>query len=176
MFLLKLLGGLLKALNGDAHPFQISGGAWIGCMLGLSPFIGLHTAFLMSLILIFRVNMGSAFLFMGIGKLLGVALLPFACVPLGRSMLSEGSFVRPLVVSILDTPFLGLADLENHAVLGGLTMGFFLGALLFWPVAKGILYYRVHVREDFRNNKKLRWISRTWIFKIFKGMLTGVAS
>lgn len=174
MLLLKILGGLLKALNGDVHPMQIAGGAWIGCMLGLSPFLGPHTAVLIVLLLVFRVNLGGATLLMGVGKLAGIWAKARICEPVGEWMLTPGNGMRPLVVRILDTPVLGLADLENHAVLGGLVVGFGLGAVLALPIVLFIGWYRGHVREGFRRSKTARWMSRTWIFRIFKGLTSGV--
>lgn len=175
MILIKLLAGLLKALNGDVHPAQIAGGVWLGCMLGFSPF-GAHTVIILVLLLVFRINMGSALVFWGITKLIAALTTSLFIAPFGQWLLRPESGTRALVLRVLETPVLGLADLENHAIVGGMSLGFFIGLALFFPTMGFITFYRKHVSEGFRNNKKLKWLSRNWLFRIFKRLLEGVSS
>lgn len=174
MFLLKIIAGLFKALNGDAHPAQVASGAWLGCMLGLTPFVGAHNAILLLLVLIFRINLGSTMVFWAITKAIGIGLVPLVAVPLGQWLLADGSATRDIVVVLLTTPVLGLMQLEVHSVLGGMVLGFLVGGLICFPIVKGIVAYRAHVREGFKRSKTLKWLSRTWLFRLFRGVLEGI--
>ena len=56
MFLLKLLGKLIKALTSNESPGQIAGGFILGMIIGLTPFWSLHNLVVVLLIILIRVN------------------------------------------------------------------------------------------------------------------------
>lgn len=164
---------LLKVLNGDAHPAQVAFGVWVGCMLGLTPLIGAHSVLLFLFVLVFRINLGAVTLTWAATKPLGYFVLAKYTVPLGHGLLEEGSGSRDVIVALLKTPVIGLIELEKHAVSGGIVAGCVFGLVLVLPIVFMITSYRRHVKEGFRNSKFMKHLSRTWLFKLFKGMLEG---
>ena len=63
MFLiLKYVAKLLKALASEASPNQLAGGFILGMIIGLTPLASAHNLLIIVLIIIFKVNIGMAFL------------------------------------------------------------------------------------------------------------------
>lgn len=168
-FILKMI----KFLNSDAHPAQIAGGALIGCMLGFTPMVGPHTALLLTFLLIFRVNVGTALFFWGITKPLAFALLPDLGISIGQAMLADGSNTRAWLVKASLTPVIGLVEWKKHAVVGGMVTGAGLGLLLFFPIIAVISGYRAAVKEKIRNSKGMKAASNSLLGKLVKGILEG---
>lgn len=171
--MIRMVLSIVRALNGDAHPAQVAGGALIGCMLAFTP-LGVHTVALVALLLIFRVNMGMGFLFWGLLRPVAIVAKDATSVPLAQALLAPDSNTRAWIVSnLLETKWLALVKWEQHTVLGGLIGGFVLGALLFVPIVSAITAYRKTVKERIRNSKGMKVVSNNFLYKLVQGILEG---
>ena len=162
--LLQILRKTWRALNSDASPAACGAGVFIGCLLGLAPF-GPQTVLVLLLLLIFRIPVAVALASSAVLKIADVLVIHFLAAPLGAALLSEGSFSRSIVTTLLDLPVIGLVPLERHAVLGGLVVGALLGLALWYPVARAIVAYRRALQEKILENRWYRKLNRfSWLF------------
>jgi len=155
--MLRLIAKLLKVLNSESDPSQISLAFCLAMVLGLTPFYSLHNILILFLVLVLRVNL-SAFI-LGWAFFSGVAyLLDPLFNRLGLWLLTLGS-LQGLWTSLYNTNVFRLEKFYNSVVMGSL----FFSIVLFIPLYSasniGIRRYRDHV---------LAWIEKTRVMKLLK--------
>jgi uncharacterized protein (TIGR03546 family) len=155
--MLRLIAKLLKVLNSESDPSQISLAFCLAMVLGLTPFYSLHNILILFLVLVLRVNL-SAFI-LGWAFFSGVAyLLDPLFNRLGLWLLTLGS-LQGLWTSLYNTTVFRLEKFYNSVVMGSL----FFSIVLFIPLYSasniGIRRYRDHV---------LAWIEKTRVMKLLK--------
>ena len=155
--MLRLIAKLLKVLNSESDPSQISLAFCLAMVLGLTPFYSLHNILILFLVLVLRVNL-SAFI-LGWAFFSGVAyLLDPLFNRLGLWLLTLGS-LQGLWTSLYNTTIFRLEKFYNSVVMGSL----FFSIVLFIPLYSasniGIRRYRDHV---------LAWIEKTRVMKLLK--------
>ena len=156
--MIRLLAKLLKVLNSEAEPGQISLALCLGMVAGLTPLMSLHNLIVLLLALIIRVNL-SAFI-LGTLFFSGVA---YAIDPvfhtIGLKVLGAGS-LEGVFTSMYNNPVMRVARFNNTIVMGSLVSS----VIAFVPVAfiLNILIrkYREHV---------LTWIRKTRVMQMLTG-------
>lgn len=150
--LLKLIRGLLKGLASAAAPWQLALGTWFGVLLGFLPIfpaagpspLGFTLLFLAVVI---NVHLGSVLLFMGVTKLIALALMGVG--------LAIGSSMTGFAQACADIPFLH-ASLWSHTGWLGMTV---LG-LICAPIAAIAMYiftrwFRAKIQPKLIERRKL---------------------
>jgi uncharacterized protein (TIGR03546 family) len=155
--MLRLAAKLLKVLNSESDPGQISLGFCLAMILGLTPFYSLHNILVVFLVLILRVNL-SAFI-LGWAFFSGVAyLLDPLFNRLGLWILTAG-FLQGVWTTLYNITLFRLENFSNTIVMGS----FFFSIVLFIPLYiasnMGIRRYRDHV---------LAWIQKTRVMQFLK--------
>ena len=155
--MLRLIARLLRVLNSETNPGQISLGFCFAMVAGLTPLMSLHNLVVFLLILILRVNL-SAFL-LGLGVFSGVAYL---LDPLfhwyGWHILTAPS-LEGLWTSLYNSTLWRLARFNNTMVMGSMVFSLALFVPLYFLSNSLIRRYRAHV---------LAWIQKTRLMQIFK--------
>ncbi len=155
--MLRLIARLLRVLNSETNPGQISLGFCFAMVAGLTPLMSLHNLVVFLLILILRVNL-SAFL-LGLGVFSGVAYL---LDPLfhwyGWQILTAPS-LEGLWTSLYNSTLWRLAWFNNTLVMGSMVFSLALFVPLYFLSNSLIRRYRAHV---------LAWIQKTRLMQIFK--------
>ncbi len=155
--MLRLIARLLRVLNSETNPGQISLGFCFAMVAGLTPLMSLHNLVVFLLILILRVNL-SAFL-LGLGVFSGVAYL---LDPLfhwyGLRILTAPS-LEGLWTSLYNSTLWRLAWFNNTLVMGSMVFSLALFVPLYFLSNSLIRRYRAHV---------LAWIQKTRLMQIFK--------
>ncbi len=155
--MLRLIARLLRALNSETNPGQISLGFCFAMVAGLTPLMSLHNLVVFLLILILRVNL-SAFL-LGLGVFSGMAYL---LDPLfhwyGLHILTALS-LEGLWTSLYNSTLWRLARFNNTMVMGSMVFSLALFVPLYFLSNSLIRRYRAHV---------LAWIQKTRLMQIFK--------
>jgi len=164
--LIKLLRNILKILQTDVSPQQVAFGAALGVFMGLVPGL-LWKSFFFLLIMIFRVNIGAAFVTWTIFGLIGLFSDPLAD-QLGFFILNL-RFLFGVFTSLANTSLVPFTKFNNTVVMGNLA----LGVILFYPVylfaRKFILYYRANWRDKVGKWKIVKLLTAgSWSMKIFK--------
>lgn len=151
--LLKLLRGLLKAITSAAAPWQIALGAWFGIMLGFLPIFPLSMGpsalglTLLLLAIVINCHFGSVLLFMGLGKVLSLALINPA-VALGGSL--DG-----LAKASADIPFLYHSHWSHTGYLGLTMIGLISAPIVAIVMAWFTVWFREKVQAKLAEQRKL---------------------
>ncbi len=155
--MIELLAKLLRVLNSETEPGQISLGLCFAMIIGLTPLLSLHNLLVLLLVFIFRVNL-AAFL-MGLALFTGIAyLLDPLFHQLGLVVLTASS-LEGLWTSLYQSVGWRLEHFNNSIVMGSLvfSIGLFIPTLLLLNLL--IRRYRQHV---------LAWVQKTKIMRMFK--------
>jgi uncharacterized protein (TIGR03546 family) len=155
--MIKLLAKLLRVLNSEADPGQISLGLCFAMIVGLTPLVSLHNLFVVLLVFVLRVNL-SAFL-LGLALFTGIAyLLDPLFHQLGLAVLTAPS-LADLWTSLYQSVWWRLEHGNNSIVMGSLvfSVALFVPVLLLSNLL--IRRYRQHV---------MVWVQKSRIMQMFK--------
>ena len=155
--MIKLLAKLLRVLNSETDPGQISLGLCFAMVVGLTPLVSLHNLFVLLLVFILRVNL-SAFV-LGLALFTGIAyLLDPLFHRLGLAVLTASS-LADLWTSLYQSVWWRLEHFNNSIVMGSLvfSVAMFVPVLLLLNLL--IRRYRQHV---------MVWVQKTRIMQMFK--------
>lgn len=155
--MIKLLAKLIRVLNSETNPGQISLGLCFAMIAGLTPLLSLHNLVVLLLVCILRVNFAAFFL--GLGVFTGMAyVLDPLFHSLGLAVLTAPP-LEGLWTSLYQSVWWRLEYFNNSIVMGSLvfSIGLFVPVLLLSNLL--IRRYRQHV---------LAWVQKTKIMQIFK--------
>lgn len=155
--MIKLLAKLLRVLNSETDPGQISLGLCFAMVVGLTPLVSLHNLFVLLLVFILRVNL-SAFV-LGLALFTGIAyLLDPLFHRLGLAVLTASS-LADLWTSLYQSVWWRLEHFNNSIVMGSLVFS----VAMFVPVLLLLNFlirrYRQHV---------MAWVQKSRIMQMFK--------
>jgi uncharacterized protein (TIGR03546 family) len=155
--MLKLLANLLRVLNSESNPGQISLAFCLAMVAGLTPFWSLHNLLVLLLVLLIRVNL-SAFLvvlmfFSGVAYLLDPLFHR-----IGLAVLTADS-LEGLWTSFYHSTLWRIERFNNTIVMGSLSFSLVVFIPLYLLLNLGIIRYRAHV---------LAWVERTRLMQILK--------
>lgn len=155
--MIQLIANLLKVLNSEAEPDQISLALCLAMVLGFTPLFSLHNLIILFAVCVVRVNL-SAFL-LGWGVFSGMAwLLDPLFHGLGHGVLTlpalEGTWT-----ALYNIALFRLARFNNTVVMGSLLVSLLLVVPLFVGINRLITAYRAHL---------LAWVDKSRLMQIFK--------
>lgn len=155
--MLAMLAKLLKILNSDASPGQISLGFAFALFIGLTPFFSLHNLFIFLLVCLIRVNLGGFFFASAIFALLAFLLDPVS-IAIGEQLLAHPD---------LQAVWTGMYQSDvwrafkfNHTLLLGSVV---LSCVLFIPV-----WIVFSVLIKLYRSKLMAWFEKLKIVKFLK--------
>ncbi|MEO6202593.1 MAG: TIGR03546 family protein [Nitrospirales bacterium] len=155
--MIKLLAKLLRVLNSETKPGQLSLGLCFVMIVGLTPLFSLHNVFVLLLVCILRVNI-SAFL-LGLALFTGIAFLldPLFHL-LGLAVLTAPS-LEGFWTSLYQSVWWRLEHFNISFVMGSLvfSVAIFVPVLLLSNLL--IRRYRQHV---------MAWVQKSRIMQMFK--------
>lgn len=155
--MIELIARILKILNSESEPGQISLALCLSMIVGLTPLYSLHNLLAVFLVLMLRVNL-SAFL---LGWLFFSAIA-YVLDPLFHRiglLVLTGGYLEPLWTVLYNLTLLRLARFNNTIVMGSLLFSL----LAFMPLYILSNYLIVKYR-----NQILAWIRRTRIMTAIK--------
>ena len=153
--MLTTIAKLLKALNSETAPGQISMALCFSMIMGLTGPFRLHNLFVLLLVLIFRINL-SAFL-LGLAFFSGVAyLLDPIFHWIGLTVLTAGP-LEGLWTILYNSTLWRIERFNNSIVMGSLLFSLFIFIPLYLLSNLIIRRYREHI---------LGWVLKTKIMKV----------
>ena len=155
--MLTMIARLLKVLNSETEPGQISLALCFAMIAGLTPLFSLHNLFILLIVLIIRVNISSFIL--GLIFFSGIAYLldPFFHL-IGFEVLTVKS-LETLWTSLYNITFFRLEKLNNSVVMGSLLFSFILFIPTFIFLKLAIIKYR---------SSLLEWVQKSRIIQALK--------
>jgi uncharacterized protein (TIGR03546 family) len=155
--MLRLLANLLRVLNSESDPGQISLAFCFAMVAGLTPFWSLHNLLVLLLVLLIRVNL-SAFL-VGLTFFSGIAyLLDPLFNRIGLAVLTAGP-LEGLWIGLYNSTLWRIERFNNTIVMGSLSVSLVLFIPLYLLSNLGIRRYRAHV---------LTWVEKTRLMQLLK--------
>jgi len=156
--MLTTLAKLLKALNAEGSPAQISLGFMFGMMIGLTPLWTITNLLLLLIVFLFRINLTAFFLafatFSGIAYLFDPQMHS-----LGESLLLNPD-LKAMWTQMYINDFWRLTHFNNTLTLGSILVSLILALPLFLISNFIIKKYRQHI---------LNWVRKTKLMKLIKG-------
>jgi uncharacterized protein (TIGR03546 family) len=169
--MLDMLAKLLKALNAEGSPTQISLGFAAGLIAGLTPLWSLHNAVLVFLVFIIRINL-SAF-FLALTFFSGIAYLadPFMD-KLGQTILTLPA-LQGLWTSMYQQDIWRLTHFNNTLTMGSLVTA--LAAAIPLVLASNFIVknYRAHVLAWVRKTKLMQLLKTSRFYRIYTAVAGG---
>lgn len=155
--MLRMLAKLIKVLNSETEPGQISLAFCFAMVIGLTPLLSAHNILVVLLVLLLRVNI-SAFI-LGWGFFSGVAyLLDPLFNRIGLEVLTAYS-LEGFWTALYNITFWRLAKFNNSIVMGALLFSL----VLFIP-----LYLLSNLLIRRYRDTVLAWVQKTRIMQAFK--------
>jgi len=153
----RLIARLLRVLNSETNPGQISLGFCFAMVVGLTPLASLHNLVVLLLVLILRVNL-SAFL-LGWAVFSGLAYLLDPVFHWNGLQLLTASSLEGVWTSLYNSTLWRLARFNNTIVMGSVVFSLVLFVPLYILSNLLIVRYREHV---------LAWVEKTKLMQMFK--------
>jgi uncharacterized protein (TIGR03546 family) len=154
---IKAVANLLKVLNSETEPGQISLALCLSMIAGFTPLLSLHNLFVLLLVLVLRVNLAAFGLGWAFFSAIAYALDPLFH-QIGLAVLTvpalTGTWTR-----LYNTAWFRLDRLNNTIVMGSLlfSLVFFVPAFILFNML--IRRYRAHI---------LAWVKKTRLMQAFQ--------
>jgi len=148
--MIRIFARVLKVLNSESEPGQISLALCLAMVVGLTPFFGVHNFLIILLVLLLRVNLSTFIL--GFAAFSGIAyILDPIFHHLGLAILTADS-LQDFWTSLYNSTFWRLTRF-NHSIF----MGSFLFALIFFVP----LYVMANFAIRQYRSRVLGWVKKT---------------
>ena len=155
--MINIIAKLLKVLNSETAPWQISAGFCLAMIAGLTPLWSPHNLVVLLLILMLRVNLTAALLGWGLFSAIAWMLDPFFHA-LGYACLTAPA-LKSLWTWLYNIPWLRLTGFYNSLVLGSLLAA----TTLFFPLLLLLNFLIRRYRDHW-----LTWVQKSRIAEIVK--------
>lgn len=166
--MLQQLAKLLKALNAETAPWQISLAFVLALVMGFTPLFSLHNLLVLLLALVLRVNL-SAFI-LALGFFSGMAyLLDPLFIRVGESLLLKPE-LKGFWTGLYQNDFWRLAHFNHTLTLGSAVVSLALSLPLFFLFRWLIVKYRSHVLAWVRRSHMMQVLKASKLFKLYQTM------
>ncbi len=149
--LLKWIFDLFKVLNSNKNEGEIAAGFSFGVMLALIPGGNLLWLFLFIIGFFTRLNLLTAFVTLGLGKLIAGFLDPFLDT-VGFYILNINAF-KSFFTWLYNLPVVPYTAFNNSIVMGGFAVSILLAFPLWFLFRKAVILYRAKVRDRIKNSR-----------------------
>lgn len=163
--ILKQVFGLIRLLNSETGSRAIASGMALGLILALSPLFSLQGILVLLVILIFRVQVGAAFLSAFFFKGLTLILAP-ALDLLGQWVL-ELPALQGLWTTLYQAPLVPWTRFNHSVVMGGGVLGLGLVVPAYFVFVRLVANYRTQVRDRLVRTRFWKWCRATTVAQLY---------
>jgi uncharacterized protein (TIGR03546 family) len=160
--LLKQIFNFLKLLNSDTGTNQLASGLSLGLILGFAPFISIQTLIVFIIVLIFRVQIGAAFLSAFFFKFIAY-LFDGPAHQLGKAAL-EAESLQGLYATMYNMPIVPMTRFNNSIVMGSMIISILLLPFSFFLFKSMIIKYRLTVVDRLKGTKAWKAFAATKLY------------
>jgi uncharacterized protein (TIGR03546 family) len=172
MFVLAWIRKIYKVLSADSSPSAIAFAVAFGLTAGFLPLRSGFALLMILSVLVFRVQVSTALLAWGLGRLIAAAGGVAFFDRLGEGLLYAAS-LEGFWTWALNLPVVAWFGFDCPAILGGAVTGVILGAGLFVPVRLLVIAYRRWAHEKLSQNRFFRWLTSFWLVKVLRFIFIG---
>jgi len=166
--MLDQIAKLLKALNSETSPWQISLAFVLGMIMGFTPLASAHNLLILLLAFVLRINF-SAFL-LGFALFTGFAyLLDPLFIRVGESLLLNPS-LKGLWTDLYNSDVWRVTHFNNTLTLGSLVASLLFSLPLFFLSRWLIIKYRVHVLTYVQKTKLAQMIKASQLYRVYQSL------
>jgi uncharacterized protein (TIGR03546 family) len=166
--MLTQLAKLLKALNAETSPWQISLAFVLGMIMGFTPLASIHNLLVLLLAFILRINFNAFIL--GFIFFTGFAyLLDPLFIHIGESLLLNSS-LKELWTVLYNSDIWRLTHFNNTLTLGSLVASLLFSLPLFFLSRWMIVKYRVHLLTWVRGTRVVQLIKASQFYRFYEGL------
>ena len=164
--MIESIAKLLKVLNSESEPGQISLAVCLAMVIGLTPFYSLHNLLVLLLVFLLKVNI-SAFI-LGFVLFSGVAfLLDPLFHKLGLWVLTLPA-LEGIWTLLYNQAIWRLERFNNSVVMGSLLVSLLLIIPLFFALNLIIRKYRQHILEQLRKLKIVKILKASKFYELYE--------
>ena len=169
--MIEMLAKLLKALNSESNPAQISLALALGMIAGLTPLMSLHNLLVLFLACILRINFSGFILSFTLFSGIAYALDPWF-VQMGESLLTNESLKTTWTQLYQSDPW-RFSHFNNTLTLGSLVISliFFVPAFFIFKVL--IVKYREHIYAWVKKLKLVQIMQSNQLYKAYQRLSGG---
>jgi len=164
--MLQMLAKLLKVLNSEAEPGQISLALCFAMVAGLTPLLSLHNLIVLFFVLLLRVNLSAFILglifFTGFAYLLDPLFHKAGLALLSAEPLSE------TFTALYNSPYWRLTRFNNTIVAGSLLVSAALFVPFYFIFNLLILKYRDYVLDVIRKSRIMRFFKASKFYQVYE--------
>lgn len=163
--MLSIIAKLLRVLNSETDPTQISLAFALSMVAGLTPLLSLHNLFVIFIVLVLRVNI-SAFI-LGLSLFSGVAyLLDPLFHAIGLSVLTARA-LSSLWTALYNITFFRMLKFYNSMLMGSLLFSLALFVPFVLVCNRLILKYREALLERVRRSHVMQFFKATKLYRLY---------
>ncbi|MCX5781816.1 MAG: TIGR03546 family protein [Elusimicrobia bacterium] len=166
MFFYKIIKSIIGILHSQISPNEIAFGAALGAFIGLSPYMTLHNLIIFLLIFLLKVNVGSAFLSVGVFAVIGRIFDPLSDA-IGYVLLVNINSLTPFWTKLYNMPLVPFTKFYNTIVLGSFVIAVLLFVPIFYFSKWFINYYRLSLQAKIQNWKIMKIFKLSSIFNMY---------
>jgi uncharacterized protein (TIGR03546 family) len=159
---------IVKVLNSETHPSQISLGLCFAVIVAFTPKFSVHNVLIYFVILFFRINLSAfllgTFLFTGIG-----ALLDPLFHRIGLAVLTAPGLER-IWTAFYNATMWRVEEFNNTVVMGSLLTALVLFGPLYLLFNRTVLGYRKHVYAHVQNLKIMKAIKANDLYHRYESL------
>ena len=169
--MIEMLAKLLKALNSEASPAQISLALAMGMIAGLTPVMSLHNLLILFLACILRVNFSGFILSFTLFSGIAYILDPWF-VQMGEALLANESLFATWT-NLYQSDAWRISHFNNTLTLGSLVISLilFIPAVFIFKVL--IVKYRVHIYAWVKKLKFVQILQSNQLYKTYQSLRGG---
>jgi len=169
--MLDMLAKLLKALNAEGNPTQISLGFAAGMIVGLTPVWSLHNLLLVFLVFLLRINLSAFFLSFAVFS--GIAYLVDPIMDkIGEALLTSPA-LNDLWTSLYHQDIWRLAHFNNTLTLGSLISAVAIAIPLVFVSNFLVINYRSHVLSWVRKSRVMQLLKASRFYRVYDSLSGG---
>jgi uncharacterized protein (TIGR03546 family) len=169
--MLDMIAKLIKVLNAEGNPTQISLGFAAGLIIGLTPLWSLHNLLLAFLVFLFRVNLSAFFLswafFSGIAYIADPAM-----DKLGATLLTAPA-LHDMWTSMYNQTIWRIAHFNNTLTLGSLVGAVMIAVPMVFISNFLIKNYRLHILAWVRKTRIAQFLKASRLYRAYHALAGG---
>ena len=166
--MIQVFAKILKVLNSETQPFQISLAVCFAMVMGLTPFASLHNLIVVLLVLVLRVNLSSFLVCWALFSGIAYALDPLFHIT-GLALLTAGP-LESLWTYLYNIPIFKIARFYNTVVMGSLFISLVAFIPMYFLIKFIVIRYRQTILSWVRKSKIMQMIRLSKLYKAYTSL------